>query len=292
MKKIWYINNSFKSAPPEFIMLVKTDNSGTSGSNEFTIPTFGTGYNYTVQTSEQTLTNQTGSVTLTWVVAGTYEVKISGVFPRIFFNNTGDRLKVLEVQNWGIINWTSFNSAFRGCSNMVLTAIDVPVLSSVINIQNIFRDCTVLTDTNGSLSHWNVSSVTTFVSAFRNISIFNSQLSGWNVSSGSSLLSMFTSSSINQNLSSWILRTSGVDCRELFRSSSMSSANYTDTLVGWVNNAVANGNLPVNVTFANHSGNTFDRARSGGANFANAGAARDYMINTLGWTITSDTVIN
>jgi len=109
---------------PDFVMLVKTDNTGTSGTNQFTIPTVGggpaSGYNYTVTTSEQTLTNQNGGVTLTWATAGTYEVRISGTFPRIFFNNGGDRLKLVETVNFGSVGWTSMERAFWGCSNNVI----------------------------------------------------------------------------------------------------------------------------------------------------------------------------
>jgi hypothetical protein len=287
-----FINYS-KGLISEFIMLVKTDNAGTSGSNQFTIPTGGSGYNYTVQTSEQTLTNQTGSVTLTWAVAGTYEVKISGSFPRIIFDNGGDRLKLLEIKNWGIINWSSFNSAFRGCTNMILTAVDVPNLSNVSSFSACFRDCTIFQDIGGRMKDWNVSNITSFSFCFQASPLFNGDINNWNISNSSGFVNMFVGcSAFNQNLSNWNLRTAGVDCRQVLRDAGMSTANYTDTLVGWVNNAVANGNLPTNVSFTNHSGNTFDRARSGGANFANAGSARDYMINTLGWTITSDTVIN
>ena len=46
---------------------------------------------------------------------------------------------------------------------------------------------------------------------------------------------------------------------------------------------------------ATQTGRTFDTSRSGGANFANAGAARTYLTNVTptgaGWTISSDTVI-
>jgi hypothetical protein len=300
MKKIWYINNSFKSAPPEFIMLVKTDNAGTSGSNEFTIPTGTTGYNYDVYWEEDgnplnngSLSNQTGTITITFASMGNYILKISGDFPRIVFNNGGDRLKVLEVQNWGIINWTSFNSAFQGCSNMVLTAIDVPNLTNVTTFNSAFRDLTLFEDLGNKMKDWNVSNVGSFSLCFQDSPLFNSDISNWNISNCNTFQNMLIRcSAFNQNLSKWNLRTAGVNCQQVLRQAGMSTANYTDTLVGWVNNAVANGNLPINVSFTNHSGNTFDRARSGGANFANAGAARDYMINNLGWTITSDTVIN
>ena len=94
-----------------FIMQVKTDNTGTSNDNQFRIPTNSSyTYDYTVERCDasgnvlQTLENQTGDVTLTWDLAGTYLVKIypkadgSG-FPAIYFNYDYDRDKLLDVMN-------------------------------------------------------------------------------------------------------------------------------------------------------------------------------------------------
>jgi hypothetical protein len=39
--------------------------------------------------------------------AGTYRVMISGDFTRIHFNSSGDRQKILDVEQWGDIAWTS-----------------------------------------------------------------------------------------------------------------------------------------------------------------------------------------
>jgi hypothetical protein len=66
------------SAPvsTSFRFTVITDNSGLSDPNQFIIPTTGGGYNYNVVTSEQSLTGQTGNVTLSWSTPGTYEVEI------------------------------------------------------------------------------------------------------------------------------------------------------------------------------------------------------------------------
>jgi surface protein len=307
---------------PFFTLLVKTDNAGTSGSNQFTIPTSGsvTNYNYNVVTSEETFINQTGNCTLTWATAGTYQVKITGVLPLIFFSNTGDRLKILEVQQWGNVVFESFNRAFFGCANMDITATDAPVIDNTNgSFSTCFRSCPNLVNANGSLANWEVenftsSSMSAMFTASTNFNVdisnwitnnvtntnsmffntnFNKDISAWNVSNITNMgAKFFNASFFNQNLGSWSLRTAGVNCNSLFRNCGMSTANYTDSLVGMINNAVDNGNLPINVDFTRQDGQTFDRARSGGSNFANAGAARDFAINTLGWQITSDTVIN
>ena len=73
-----------------FIITVKTDNAGTSASNQFTIPTSTTGitqaFNYDIETSDgQTITGNTGDTTITFPSAGTYDIYISGSFPYMYF---------------------------------------------------------------------------------------------------------------------------------------------------------------------------------------------------------------
>ena len=201
-----------------FIIEVKTDNTGTSGSTQFTIPTTGTGYNYKIQTSAQTLTGQTGNVTLTWPSAGTYEIKISGNFPRIFFNNTGDRRKILKVKDWGNIIWSSFEGAFYGCSNLDITATNSPNLTSVSSLAFCFDSCTSLTNSNGSIGNWNTSSVTNMSSMFFFTPLFNKNISSWNTGNVTNMRAMFSSSSsFNQPIGAW--NTSNVtDTGLMFRS--------------------------------------------------------------------------
>ena len=81
-----------------------------------------------------------------------------------------------------------------------------------------------------------------------------------------------------------------------FGYSGMSTANYTDTFVGWANTVKANGGFPKNKSFAQGYSMTFDSNRSGGANFANAWEARSYLTDTVanggaGWSISGDTIL-
>jgi len=66
-----------------FIITVKTDNAGTSNSDQFTIPHQGAfAYNYDIETSDgQIITGANGaSYTITFPSAGTYDIKIKGIF--------------------------------------------------------------------------------------------------------------------------------------------------------------------------------------------------------------------
>lgn len=47
-------------------------------------------------------------------------------FERININNGTDCQRLTEIKQWGEVAWTSMRLAFSGCSNMTLTAPDVP----------------------------------------------------------------------------------------------------------------------------------------------------------------------
>jgi len=135
-----------------FIITVKTDNAGTSSDTQFTIPTSTSGittpFLYDIETSDgQTITGVTGNTTITFPSAGTYDIFISGSFPYMSFNNGGDKLKLLDIKNFGIyaLGSTSQLYAFYGCSNMVISATDVGNFGSVTNFQQSWLGCSSLT---------------------------------------------------------------------------------------------------------------------------------------------------
>jgi hypothetical protein len=120
-----FVNN--QAGINDFLITVKTDNPGTSSTTQFTVPTAGGGYNYNVDCNNNgslEATAQTGNYTCNYHVAETVTIRIednSGAgtgFPRIYFNNGGDRLKLLTIDQWGTGKWTSMNSAFSGCANL------------------------------------------------------------------------------------------------------------------------------------------------------------------------------
>ena len=111
------------------MITVQTDNPGTSSDTQFTIPTTGgaTTTTWTVTTTARDeATGATGNYTCDYGTGneGTYTVRIkdnSGAgtgFPRIYFNNGGDKDKLLTIEQWGSGTWTSMDSAFYGCSNL------------------------------------------------------------------------------------------------------------------------------------------------------------------------------
>ena len=108
-------------------------------------------------------------LTHTYNSSGDYDISIqeniAGGFPRILFSNRGDKLKVLEIANWGAVTWSTFIDAFYGCSNMQITAQDgiFAKTSAVASIRNAWRNCSALT----SFPFINLSSCTDAAAAWR-----------------------------------------------------------------------------------------------------------------------------
>ncbi|GAB4277221.1 MAG: hypothetical protein Kow0080_28040 [Candidatus Promineifilaceae bacterium] len=194
----------------DFIITVKTDNPGTSSSTQFTIPTTGTGYNYNVDCNDDgtdEATGQTGSYTCTYGSAGTYTIRIkdnSGAgtgFPRIYFANGGDRLKILTIEQWGTGKWDDMNRAFEGATNLQINATDAPDLSSATSLAYMFRGASSL---NADLSGWNTATITDMAGMFQGATAFNGNITTWDTGSVTDMTSMFYgASTFNQPIGNW-----------------------------------------------------------------------------------------
>ena len=194
----------------DFVITVKTDNSGASTSTQFTIPTIGGGYDYNVDCNNDgtfEATAQTGNYTCDYTVAGTYTLRIqdntgAGTgFPRIYFNNSGDNLKLLTIQQWGTDKWTSMNSAFYGCANLAGQASDSPDLSNVTDMSKMFSSATTF---NQNIGSWDTNHVTDMSGIFSSASAFNQNIDSWNVSKVTDMGWMFyMASAFNQPIGSW-----------------------------------------------------------------------------------------
>ena len=124
-------------------------------------------------------------------------------FQRIIVSNGADRNRLLDVEQWGTTAWTSMQNAFFGCSNLNISATDIPILTSVTRMDQMFQGCSSL---NGptNINSWNTSAVTVMVSAFLGASSFNQNIGSWNTANVVSMRNMFSNaSSFNQNIGGW-----------------------------------------------------------------------------------------
>jgi len=255
-----FTSNSVKAAG-EFIITVDTTKTetGSSDSTSFVIPTTGSGYNYTVNWGDgNTDTGVTGNATHDYGVGngGEKTITISGSFPRIYFHATGDKKKILSVEQWGNISWTSMRDAFNGCSNLQINATDVPNLENVTSMASMFASASSMNSSN--LSSWHVDSVTNMGAMFQSATSFNQNIGDWNVSNVTSMNSMFKlATSFNQNIGSWDVSSltdttsmfmfaykfeqdlgnwdvsSATTMTNMFYGITLDTANYDALLLGW-----------------------------------------------------------
>ena len=206
----WTINDSGKDCAVQrpFIMKVKTDNPGDSGNNEFEV-TYGNDsdtYDFDVDCDNDgtpEFTHQTYSVVCSYPSAGEYEVAVSGAFPHMALNsgNGHDAEKILEVQQWGDIEWHSMEGMFWGASNVQVTATDSPNLQAVTNMSAMFYEATTF---NANIGSWDTSNVTNMAMMFYGATAFNQSLNGWSTGNVTNMGEMFKeASSFNANISSW-----------------------------------------------------------------------------------------
>lgn len=249
----WNITDGGKNCQHlnDIVITVKTDNPGTSDTNQFTIPTIGGGYDYNVDCDNDGTNEwnaQSRSVTCSYTIPGIYKIRIqdnSGAgtgFHRIYFNGGGDAEKLLSVNQWGTGQWSSMAYAFKGCAYLSGGAADTPNLSNVTDMSYMFGSAIAF---NQPLGNWDTSGVTHTNGMFHDANAFDQDLSSWDVS---------------------VLRSS----EEMFSNITLSTTNYDALLIGWDTQ-----DLQLDVIFD-----------GGNSHYCYGESARQNMIDGDGWTIT------
>lgn len=191
-----------------FITSWDTTRPGVSANNQIKLPLVNGGnYNFTVnwgdgQESTIASWNDPNS-THTYAASGVYEVTIQGTFDRLRFDfaPASDRQKIMEVRQWGDLAWSSMESAFKGCTNVRITALDAPDLNYAVSMRAMFYSATAFND---SINHWDVYNITDMSELFYQASSFNQSLNAWDVSDVTDMNAMFLlATSFNQPLNSW-----------------------------------------------------------------------------------------
>jgi surface protein len=202
-----------------FKITVDTTKAG-SANNTFILPAPGGAFVYDYYldkgdgTAESHITSS-ASQTLVYTNPGVYQIKIRGTFPQIFFNNAGDKLKLIHIDNWGNIKMGPFQSgSFSGCANMTGTYIDCPNTSEVTIMTDMFSLCPLFNspvnfDTinvramnnmfrgdnafNQSVASFNTAKCTDFATMFMQCHLFNQEVNHFDTSQATDLHNMFDS---------------------------------------------------------------------------------------------------
>ncbi len=231
-----YESNNLEIVTEDFILTIKTDNPGTSSDMQFEVPAYsGEIYNYNIDCENDGVFETkgvTGSYICNYPSAGTYTLRIAdntGIntgFPRIYFNNTGDKEKLLTIEQWGAGTWTSMENAFYGCSNLAGPASDVPDLSNVTSLRAMFKGASAFDQNIGA---WNTTNVNDMAEMFTGAELFNQYIGDWDTSNVTDMTLMFAlASDFNQNIGDW--DTSNViDMTAMFAS----AAIFNQDIGGW-----------------------------------------------------------
>jgi surface protein len=188
----------------EFVTTWKTDNAGTSSSTQISLPLEAPGsYNMLVDWGDGTksvITSWSDSAkTHTYSSAGTYTVKITGRCKNFNFADGGDKLKLLSVENWGILELGN-QTAFWGCENLTSSDKFAPRITST-SLNSTFVNCIKF---NGPVGSWNLKTVLSIEYMFAACVEFNQPLNEWYVSNKTNFIQLFRScEKFNQDLGSW-----------------------------------------------------------------------------------------
>lgn len=145
-----------------------------------------------------THTNADGDFVTNFVQSGIYHLEITGAFPHL---KNYPKVKLLDVIQWGDIQWGSMESMFAQWPGTGFTATDAPNLSAVISFRNLFISTS---NFNDDLNHWDVSNVRDFGNTFSSATNFNGDISDWDVSSADFFARMFIAArNFNQDISNW-----------------------------------------------------------------------------------------
>jgi surface protein len=148
--------------------------------------------------------------------------------------------KIESVEQWGDIVWENMNESFIGTGGFEINAKDVPNLSKVEDMSEMFSTPFVhasqspeTINYNGNLSFWDVSNVKNMDQLFFLNEEFNNYLF-WDVSNVESMAEMFyKATSFNQNIAFWDV-SSVRDMKDMFKGAS----SFDQDLSGWAVNSV------------------------------------------------------
>ena len=144
----------------------------TTNNETITIPTrVGFSYECDVDWGDGNVETMSGYNDAKWthayVDSGDYEVTIEGTFETFYFNNAGDKLKLISISNLGFVGWASFEKAFYGCTSLNSVTGDADT-SLVTSMYSMFRGCNSMTtaptfSTTNSVKLANVSQMFTSI---------------------------------------------------------------------------------------------------------------------------------
>lgn len=230
----------------------------------------------------------TGNNTHVYSSGGIYNVIINTpILGNINFNNAGDKLKIMDVLQWGNCVWRVLANSFFGCSNLVVSATD-QLVSTATGAGSLFRGTAItktpslkapklnsINDLTSSCSQLvtalkvtNLPLASSLVSLYANCaSLTSAPLYDTSAITNFSTLHFGNTALKSTPLYNMRAATSAVN---MFGGTTLDTTSYSDFLVYLAT-------LPLQTGVSFHGGSS---------KYNTAGAtARAYLISTFAWTI-------
>jgi len=178
-------NSSSSTAENAFVSTWDTTLAGNASTILELVFNNTTTYNFTVDWGDgnsDVITSSTDVArTHTYASSGVYEVRMFGpLMAGIRFNNSDDNGKLTEISQWGQFRFVR-NRTFYGCTNLVITATDIPVVDTG-SMGRLLEDCTSLVDIP-NIGDWDITAVTNMRRFLRDTGIsttsYDDLLIGW-----------------------------------------------------------------------------------------------------------------
>jgi surface protein len=170
------------------------------------------------------------------------------------------------LSNWDVSNVKDMNYMFAGAENFNQSIGNWDV-SNVTEMTGMFSGAISF---NQPLNNWDVSKVTRMNAMFTDAASFNQPINNWDVSNVIWMTYMFEGAiSFDQPIDEWNV-SSVTSMYDMFESVTLSTQNYDALLIGWSQLSLENS-VPFSGGNSRYS--------------SNSAAARQYIIDTYGWTI-------
>ena len=174
-------------------------------------------------------------------IDGIYTVSVTGSVTAYNSLDNGsdwpytEEAKLISVDNWGQLGFTSMYTAFALCSNLISVPAVSDGLEAVTDMSAMFYKASLF---NGDIGSWDTSCVTNMGYMFYNASSFNQDIGSWDTSGVTKMNGMFYyASSFNQNIGGW--DTSGVtDMNRMF----CCASSFNQDIGGWDTSGVTDMN--------------------------------------------------
>ncbi len=208
----WEITGDTQFCSP-MITRWKTDNEGFTDDNQIYFPSTGVGELTWVDVQDPTSTGSetfNGGIIITFPNPGTYDISVSGDYEQLDFGGTGDELKIISVEDWGMYGWAAMDNSFYQCENLEINATDAPNFYRITSLAGLFEGCTSL---DSDFSHWDFSGIQNMSRMLMGATAYNQGLGTWDISTVTDMTQMLDQTNI-------------------------SVENYDNTLIAWSNQPV------------------------------------------------------